>query len=100
MIEKILNLEELKLNDTNFNSINNKELKKIIEDLEKIGFFSEEIGKISIYCQKVFNILRKIPDPTDNLNGQTYIGEDYSENGKQIKAKIYDFDLKITSTCS
>ncbi len=97
MIEKTINLEELRLMKISFS---NKEFKKIVEDLEKIGFFSEEIGKIQTYCQKKFSILRKTPDSTDKLNGQNYIKEDYLENGKPIHAKIYDFDLKVISTCS
>jgi len=97
MIEKTINLEELRMGETIFS---NKEVKKIVEDLKKIGFFSEEIGKIETFCQKKFSILRKTPNPTDRLNGQEYIKEDYFENGKPIRAKIYNFDLKISSTCS
>jgi hypothetical protein len=97
MIEKILNLGELKLNNLDFN---NEEFKKIVKDLDKIGFFSEEIGKIETYCKKEFSILRKTPNPSDKLNGQDYIREDYFENGRIIKAKIYDFNLNVTSTCS
>lgn len=97
MIEKTINLEEIRLGEM---SLNNKELKKIYNDLKKIGFFSEEIGKIETYCKKEFSILRKTPDNTDKLNGQNYIREDYIENGKPIRAKIYNFDLKISSTCS
>jgi hypothetical protein len=97
MIEKIVSFEELKIRDIKFRS---EELNGIVEDLKKVGFFSEDIGKTGICCEKVFNILRKTPDNSGKINGQDYIREDYFEDGKFIKAKIYDFDLHVSSTCS
>lgn len=99
MIEKILNLEELKLKEV----INwkNKDFQKIYADLEKIGFFSDENEeKSNLYCQKIFTILQKEPNPSDDLNGRNYILEEFLEDGKYIKGKVYNFDLKVISTCS
>ncbi len=95
MIEKMLSFEELK----NIN-LNGQELKKIYENLEQIGFFSNEEGDENKYCRKIFSILRKTPDNKDNLNGQDYIKEEYFENGKAIKGKVYNFNLKMISSCS
>jgi hypothetical protein len=97
MIENIVSFEELKIKDIKFKS---EELNGIVEDLEKIGFFSKDVDLKDEICQKVFRILRKTPDNADNLNGQNYIREDYIKNGKLISAKIYDFDLHVSSTCS
>jgi hypothetical protein len=97
MIEKTLSFRELKLKEM---SINSRELEKIFSDLEKINFFSEEDGKKDKHCKKVFSILRKEPNYGNPLNGEEYIMEEYLENGKLIKAKIYNFDLNVCSTCS
>jgi hypothetical protein len=98
MIEKILNLEELKLKE--ISNLRNKDFQKIYENLKKIGFFSDKNEeKSDLYCQKVFTILRREPNPNDGVNGQSYIRESFIENNKYIKSKIYDFDLKIISTC-
>ena len=91
MIEKILNLGTLK--ELKFN---NKEFKKINCDLEQIGFFSDEEEEYN----EVFTILRRSPEEKDKLNGQYYILVDCFEGKKIIKSKIYDFNLKVTSTCS
>ena len=97
MIEKILSFEELNINEIN---LRNTELKKIFEDLKKIGFFSEEKGKEGTSCMKIYNILRKYPEVSDKLNGGNYIREDYLENGKAIHSKVYGFNLDVLSTCS
>lgn len=98
MIEKILNLGELKLKD--IINLSNNELQKIYDDLRQIYFFNPEEGSGCKYDSYVFSILRKTPDLKDKLNGQNYIRKDYIKNSKPIEAEIYDFDLKITSTCS
>jgi len=97
MIEKIFSLEHLKLSELGFN---NKDFQKISESLNKLGFFHEEKGKKEIPCKKVFSILRKAPDHKNHIGGQNYIIETYFENEKPISAKTYDFNLKITSSCS
>ena len=91
MIEKILNLGTLK--ELKFK---NKEFKKISGDLEQIGFFSDEEEEYN----KVFTILRRSPEEKNKFNGQYYIRVDCLESEKIIKSKIYDFNLRVTSTCS
>jgi hypothetical protein len=95
MIEKLVCFEELKLEDMSFNG---KELNKMIKDLEMVGFFSED--KTHKNCQKIFTILKKVPNNLDKFKGQQYIREDYIENNKYVKAKIYDFNLKVIQDCS
>ena len=98
MIEKILNLEELKLKETtNWKS---KELQKVYDDLTKIGFFSDkDEEKSDLYCKKIFTILKREPKNNGSINDRSYIREDFVENEKYIKSKIYNFDLEIISTC-
>lgn len=97
MVNKKLSLENLKINEIVFSK---EQFKKIIRDLEKIGFFDEEESKGDKYCEKIFSILRKSPDYKNEIGGYNYIREDYLENEKFIKSKIYDFNLRIISTCS
>jgi hypothetical protein len=95
IVEKVLNLEELSLNELKL--VSNTFLKKLGESLDKIDFFSGENSKN--HNQEVFTILKSSPKENDPINGQNYIRKDYLDGNKIIGAEIYDFDLRIISTC-
>jgi len=98
MIEKILNLN-------NIEKLKNKVLEKLYQDLQGIGFFSEATGKDCspqyYHDKQTFTCLKQAPNPEDGINEQNYIREEWvNKNGRVVYARIYDFDLKIISTCS
>ena len=99
MVEKILNLEELKLKQ--LKNINQKNFEKLIEDLRKIKFFEEPpVENPGNHDNKVYTILRLKPNYEDSINGEEYIREDFNLGNKTIYSATYDFSLKICSTCS
>ena len=91
MTKKIFSLENLG------EELSNDELDKLYGDLKKVNFFSKEE---SDFCdKKVLKILKRNPNLDDGINGQDYLLETLFKDGNPVSARIYDFNLKIRSTC-
>ena len=78
--------------------LTNIQFKKLEKDLKRIRFFSESKNARS-YNELEFTVLKIVPDE-DPLNGQNYIRKDFLKDKEPVKSEIYDFNLKVCSTCS
>jgi len=89
MVEKRLDLGE-------FTSLSKSNVRNLINILLKNDFFSKpEEG-----YEEVYTLLRIAPNEDDPLNGRNYIRHDYFKGERVEKARIYDFDGDVISSCS
>jgi len=97
LIQKILDLRNLKISQVEL--MENKFLEKLYKDLESINFFTDGERPSFEYDTEVFHILKLAPNPEDKFDGNNYIKKDYLKQEKLIQSKIYNFSLRVCSTC-